>query len=213
MRLPFRLHLEKIPHHRLQVRIAVVVPSSIRNCLTSAVLTALGAAAQERAHPPRFEDYPVTPTFKGTPAAPVLLTPNQRLYRTRIREGVANGVGVLRDGVEQPDNERPGPSFAGHYIVVAWGCGSLCQMMAVIDAATGRVYNPPLSKDLDTQNLYDGRSLPSPAQVEFRLDSALMIVKANPDPSKVRTNYVHYFLWENNQWKLLRRIPIEPSER
>lgn len=83
----------------------------------------------------------MTEIFRGTPAAPILVTVDQRLFRTRIREGVAKGTGVLRDGKEQP-----GPNFAGHYIVVRWPCGSPCGMMAIVDAETGKFYSPPISE-------------------------------------------------------------------
>jgi hypothetical protein len=36
-----------------------------------------------------------------------------------------------------------------------------------------------------------------------------MIVKANPDPSKGRNNYTHYFLWKNDHWTLLLRVPMK----
>jgi hypothetical protein len=41
---------------------------------------------------PKFEDFPVKEIFKGTPAKPVLTTPHQRLFRTRIRDAAANGA-------------------------------------------------------------------------------------------------------------------------
>ena len=74
---------------------------------------------------PKFEDYPVIEVFRGTPAAPILATAEQRMYRTRIRNGVAAGAG---------------PNFAGHYFVISWGCGSNCAMMAMVDARTGEVH-------------------------------------------------------------------------
>jgi hypothetical protein len=30
-----------------------------------------------------------------------------------------------------------GPNFAGHFTVVTWGCGTACQVTAVVDAVTG----------------------------------------------------------------------------
>ena len=84
-------------------------------------------------------------------------------------------------------------------------------MMCVVDALTGKVYNPPLSEDLVLPSLYQEGYLPGVADVAFRQNSALMIVKANPNPPKER-NYTHYFLWESNRWKLLLRIPMEPNE-
>ena len=158
---------------------------------------------------PKFEDYPVKEIFTGTPAAPILATPQQRLYRTRIREGVSKGAGVWRDNEEQP-----GPNFAGHYIVIEWFCGSPCAMDAIVDAATGTIYNPPISEGFRLPGIAPGGPDPcphwGPATVTFRLNSRLMIVDGNTDWPKDKHNYHHYFLWENNQWKLLQKVPFAP---
>jgi hypothetical protein len=158
---------------------------------------------------PKFEDYPVTKIFTGTPAAPILATPQQRLYRTRIREGVSKGEGVWRDGQEQP-----GPNFAGHYIIISFGCGSPCELNAIVDAATGKIYNPPISQGLQLPGIAPGDPEPCPqwgqANVKFHLNSKLMTVEANTDWPADKRNYRHYFLWENNQWKLLQKVPIAP---
>jgi hypothetical protein len=167
-----------------------------------ALLTALGAVAQSQArkqtavHVPRFEDYLVTDIFHGIPADPQLTTPAERLFRTRIRDGVTKGLGVMREGREQP-----GSNFAEHYIVIEWGCGSPCGMMAIVDAMKGKVYSPPISlkgfllPPLPLKVPGDSDAfMPWVVQVEFRLNSDLMIVKANPDSSKGRDNYTHYFL-------------------
>ena len=69
-----------------------------------------------------FDKYPVAPSFKGKPAPPVLSDPATRGYRTRIREGVAKGIG-----------------FAGHFEVAVWGCGAGCLSFAIVDAVTGKV--------------------------------------------------------------------------
>lgn len=180
------------------------------------VVTALKATAQGTSLPPRFEDYPVKEIFKGSPASPILVTPEQRLFRTRIREGVTKGVGVWRDGKSQP-----GPNFAGHYIVVRWMCGSPCGMMAVVDASNGQVHGPPISggdgrRDLafllpevwlpDTKT-----GAPWVADVEFRANSSLMIVKAN-DVLKDGQNYAYFYLWQNDRWTLLRRTRMEVAK-
>ncbi len=81
--------------------------------------------------------------FKATPASPILETAQQKLFRTRIQEGVRSGGELVREGKVQP-----GPNFAGHYVVEEWACGSPGLMMAVVDALTGKVYNPPMSVDL-----------------------------------------------------------------
>ena len=89
-------------------------------------------------------------------------------------------------------------------------------MMAIVDARSGIVYPPPIESEPLLLPLLlfpvpgdSDHAVPLSAKVEFRQDSGLMIVKANPDPSKERINYTHYFLWENNQWTLLRRVPMK----
>src|ERR1700722_6281073 len=130
--------LQSQHHLFLRGRIHMMLASTKR-LATVAIVIALSAATQSQEPKqtvsplPRFEDYLVTDIFHGTPAAPHLTTPTGRMYRTVIREGVAKGIGVIRDGKEQA-----GPNFAGHYIVITWGCGSPCGMMAIEDALTGK---------------------------------------------------------------------------
>jgi hypothetical protein len=85
--------------------------------------TAMSAQALPVTSGDLFAKYPVESSFKGKPAAPVLTDPAALLYRTRIREAVAKGVG-----------------FAGHYEVAIWGCGAGCLSFAIVDAVTGKVY-------------------------------------------------------------------------
>jgi hypothetical protein len=73
-----------------------------------------------------FAKYPAR-HYKGKLAAPRLITPTQREFRTVIRRGAVKG-----------------PNFAGHYTVAEWGCGSNCVVYAVIDAITGFVYDKGL---------------------------------------------------------------------
>ncbi len=109
------------------------------------------------------------------------------------------------EGVERPQGEveHPGPNFAGHYIIVEIGCGSPCIMMAIVDALTGRIYNSPMASGLQMSWLGGGPWLP---EVEFRLNSNLIIMRPCPNLAKEPV-YDHYFLWQNNQWKLVGRIP------
>ena len=159
---------------------------------------------------PRFEDYAVSDIFQGTPAAPQIKTSRQREYRTRIREGVTKGWGVIREGKEQP-----GPNFAGNMIVVKWGCGSPCLMMAMVDARTGAIYDPPIaSNGVGARNfmlplLTVGQSVSRQPGVMFRPDSRLMIVRATPQQTERHPSYTYYFLWQDNRWTLLRRVLLE----
>jgi len=174
----------------------------------------LPMAAQERGQKtalPRFEDYPVDNIFQGTPVAPKIVTPLERLYRTRIREGVQKGWGVDREGKE----DVPGPNFAGRYIVIRWGCGSPCIMMVVVDASTGNVLPPPISDGLRGPSvltlplLIAGDSAPWPAKIEFHLNSRLLIARATPCLKPLPSpSYTYYFLLEQNEWHLLKKVPL-----
>ena len=72
---------------------------------------------------PTFQDYKVAHIYQGKPATPVLKTPEDRGYRTRIRRGAAGGA-----------------NFAGHYAVVSLGCGTECSSFLIVDVQNGRVF-------------------------------------------------------------------------
>jgi hypothetical protein len=75
---------------------------------------------------PTFEQYPATELFRAKPHAPVLRTRLDHIFRTAIREAVADGT-----------------NFAGHYVLASWGCGSGCMQFVVVNAVSGDVTDPP----------------------------------------------------------------------
>jgi hypothetical protein len=87
-------------------------------------LSLAGAESPYSKYP--FATYPAR-HYNGKLAAPLLITPTQREFRTVIRRGA-----------------RKGPNFAGHYRVAEWGCGSNCLVYALIDVITGAVYDKGL---------------------------------------------------------------------
>jgi hypothetical protein len=180
------------------------------------LIVAQSVGAQPHSTPlPRFEDYPVKELFKESPHPPIIVTPEQHLYRTRIRQGVEKGWGVWTNGEWGKEQNRPGPNFAGHYIVIVWGCGAPCLMMAICDARTGAVYNPPLSwtGGMALPLLVLPRSLGRDADFEFLQNSRLMIINATPHAERRDAgSYTFYFLWKDDQWKLLRRVPIADEQ-
>lgn len=94
---------------------------------------------------PVFEEFPATEVFKGKPVRVDLHShPDARRFRTRLTEGAAKG-----------------PNFAGRFTVVMWHCGTSCQVVALVDAKTGRVHFP--------------LSFPTSEGVCFRLNSNLLI--------------------------------------
>jgi len=78
---------------------------------------------------PRFDDFPVRPTFSGRPL-PVNLLSHPRALRFRDR--LISGAKI-------------GPNFAGHYTVVRLDCGTDCQQPVILDARTGGVVMAPFS--------------------------------------------------------------------
>lgn len=102
---------------------------------------------------PTFEAHPVDPSSLGEPA-PVDLSshPRARRFRTVLSRGAAEG-----------------PNFAGHYTVVSWGCGTMCQEFMIVDARTGRVF--------------DGRT--TALGIEYQLESDLLVI--NPPERAAET--------------------------
>jgi hypothetical protein len=111
--------------------------------LSCMVLTAAEAGLAQPKLLPRFEQYSVSKTFSGKPAAVNLRShPKARLFRTALKLG-----------------SEKGPNFAGHYTVATWGCGSDCRMVAVIDAITGKVYFAPFQVSTGASFHVDSRLL------------------------------------------------------
>jgi len=175
--------------------------------LLASVLARSAWAQAPSSRLPRFEDYGINDIFKGTPAAPLIETPLDRMYRTRIRQGVTKGWGTFRDGKEQA-----GPNFAGHYFVIQWGCGTSCLMMVVVDALTGKIHHLPLAFGREGNQKI---GLPMfglrPAEVDFRVTSRLFTMNACPEhPNRAHAScFSYYYLWQDNEWRLLRRVRLE----
>jgi hypothetical protein len=133
----------------------------------------------------KFPDYAVTEVFKGHPAQPILAGKTQKMFRTAIREAA-----------------RRGPNFAGHFTVAEWGCGSGCMSIAVVDAASGRVFDAPFTflsmpvPEGENGREYQGRV--------YQLKSRLLIADGCPEEKKCGT---YYYEWTANRFKLLRYDP------
>jgi hypothetical protein len=96
--------------------------------LRVAILVCLLAAMVSADDVPRFEDYRVAETFRGTLVPAVLSSAKARLFRTVLRREAASG-----------------PNFAGHFTLARWGCGAGCVAIAVIDVVTGTVVFAPFA--------------------------------------------------------------------
>lgn len=140
---------------------------------------------------PKFEDYPVKSVFKGKITAPdVGSHPRSKRFRTAIRTKAKAGV-----------------NFAGHYSLVAWGCGSACTSWAIVDSKTGRVFHPENFHMSGYFNIDDAvDDTPEGWLVRYRADSKLLIVigDINENPA---LRGISYFVWKHKQLKRIRFIP------
>jgi hypothetical protein len=74
---------------------------------------------------PSFENYIVVTSNEVLRSIDFSSHPDAENFRTRLEYSL---------------NERP--NFAGHYIVSNWGCGTMCQMVAIVDVKNGDVFFP-----------------------------------------------------------------------
>jgi hypothetical protein len=81
-------------------------------------------------------------------------------------------------------------------------------MMAIVDAPTGSVYEPPLS---NLGSLYVPLDNLSNMEVDFRLNSDLFVLRdACKDFKNRLTCGTYYFDWKNNRFALARFLVAKP---
>ena len=135
---------------------------------------------------PQFKDYPAKPVYRGKNAQ-LLLTRDARTFKTRLGEAL-----------------KEKPNFAGHFIVTTWGCGTGCEVGAIVDARTGKVYWFPFPIGQNYEVDEDFRP------VEFRLDSKLIIFSG----FRVDTDEAageRFYKFENGRFKFLKFIKKEAN--
>jgi hypothetical protein len=152
----------------------------------AAALICAGAGARAQGRVPKFRDYPVKAVYRGRPAR-VVLTPDTRLFRTRLR---AAG--------------RERPNFAGRYVVTTWGCGTGCRSGAVVDLKTGRVH--PLPHQLCC---WPYGEPPYPEPLEFRPDSRLIVLTGARGATETEDGQVgvHFYEFRNGRFRHLHTAP------
>jgi len=135
-------------------------------------------AQQNGAATPKFEDYAVKEQYKGKVAQPVLRTKSDREFRTRLREGAKEKV-----------------NFAGHYVLITWGCGGGCVMGAALDAKTGTVSWIPFTLCCWPLEVED--------PLNFRVDSKLIVFTGSRGE---QGQGVYYYRFEGGKFVLLKAI-------
>ncbi len=157
--------------------------------------------------PPRFEDYPADAVITGTLHSPNMVASSDERDIERIRAGVEKGRGVFHGS-----EEKKGINFAGQFILVQWNCGSSCVGMALVDAKSGAVFSPPdvsnCAPSFHLVNLANPGQVPLNPELQFRVDSNLLIIKSN---GRAGRPYAFYYLWQGNRWTLLRQVPLVSS--
>jgi len=127
---------------------------------------------------PRFEDFPVSEKFEGTPAQIDFSSDSVgfKIFKDKLPFGAWKEV--IAEGVKE------GPNFAGHYRVFKVSCGTMCQIGIIINLKTGVIYDLPTSA----------------LGMEFHNNSSLFIV--NLPPAEIYGQIINttYYIWENNQF-------------
>lgn len=133
-----------------------------RLCLVC--ILALAVVAQVASKRPTFNDFSVKQVFHGEPAAPKLVTNDQRMFRTRIRDGAKGPV-----------------EFAGHYTLPRWGCGAGCNAFVIVDSLTGKIFDVPFTLVDLPYSWVDKHANEPHDRMAFRPDSRLMKIDACPN--------------------------------
>ncbi len=75
-------------------------------------------------------------------------------------------------------------------------------MMAIVDAQTGKIYDPPLSPK--GEELSVPMDLLGDVEIDFKPDSSLMVLRNACREARQECG-VYYFNWQNEHFTLLKR--------
>ena len=150
------------------------------------------AAFAQKSKVPTFSQYPARVEKARAKAIDFKHSYGAGTFRTRLNNG-------LREGV----------NFAGHYIVVGWGCGTGCISGAVIDARNGRVYFPNAFHDIGVW--YDDNGY-TPEPVKYKKNSRLFVISGISGDQEERSddNNIwgdYYYEWKGDGLNLIRFVP------
>jgi len=208
--------------------------NAVKAYLLAACVLAISAWAQSPVvRPPQFQDYPVKVVFQGKPALPIMETREERKLEALIGDGVSDGWGVF-DGETGKEFLRPGPNFAGHYVIVSLGCGEPaltgCFAAAIVDARIGRLYRAPFPAPHSGFTLpyfgvfverpgrypaFSFHNFPLKSPLAYRLNSRLLIADICERSGFVGGSVVapmaegcgaHYYLMDDDGLTLIHRI-------
>ena len=115
-------------------------------CTAGIGLAMAFAAALPASAEPKFEDYPATSAFNGTPVPVDKADENWQRLRDHQRAYIET-------------ESKLGPNFAGVYRVVEIGCGTGCQTIVAIDLGSGKLVFAPDAASYGTTVRIDSRLL------------------------------------------------------
>jgi hypothetical protein len=133
---------------------------------------------------PKFHEFAVKDIYRGKPAAPKLVSKDQKLFRTMIRRSARSKV-----------------EFAGHYTVPRWGCGSGCSVFVIVDSISGRVYDGLNVEDNEMLVFYEETNYPPADRIAFHPNSRLL--KINGCPSERNCGFYNYEMINGEGLKLI----------
>lgn len=147
-----------------------------------ALLIAASAFAGDSAAPD-FATYAVPVAAPAKTADPVLVTQQDREFRTMIRRAAHNGK----------------VNFAGHYILSAIGCGSSCLLAFTLDADNGQVTWLPFTVSFTSELDHGFDSSIQP--FDFHADSRLLVIQGSRDEHD--DDGLYQYVFEHNRFHLV----------
>ena len=155
------------------------------------------AADLQKPGAPTFEQF----SARVAPAArPPLVDLNSHPLARRYRTVLLKGV-------------RRGPNFAGHYTVIAWGCGTSCIQFAIVDALTGKVFFPNEFQSVSGVQVNDAGFEPEANRdrhwgLRYRPDSRLLVVLGALDERADREGAT-YYSFDNGAFRRLHTLYVK----
>ena len=140
-----------------------------------------------QADAPTFEQYKVQVSYAKPKPVNLNSHEDARMFRTRLREAANEGV-----------------NFAGHYIFTSWGCGTGCQVGAIIDANTGTVYFP---KEMAGMGFGVSGAEVADEPMQFRRYSTLFILSGYAADGEGEG--VTYLVWEGTKFRQIMFVKSE----
>src|SRR5579862_3169987 len=139
---------------------------------------------------PTFADYAVDVVSGNGSVSPKLITPQQRRFRTVIRQSAAKG-----------------PNFAGHYTIAPWGCGTGCIQFVVVDNQSGNVYDGAAGTLPYGIVCFGANPDRDKTGISFKPDSSLLIIRGCPNDKNCGAIY---YEWSGTRFNVLKRVPMKP---